>query len=320
MPVNPKTHLESANRFLERMFPLLVITGLTLGVTLPGFFVELRSLVPWFFGTVTLAGALNLRVRELGSTLTTPRPFLFFFIVVRIFMPALAFALSSFIFRNNPDIVAGYVLLYAVPVAVTSFIWVTIFKGDAALALTLILLDTILAPIIVPGTVRLFLGTTIDLDMTGMALSLTQMIVIPTIVGVILNELSRGKIPAMISPVLNPFSKVMVLFVMAVNASIVAPQVRVDNPYLWVVIAVCVGFIVLVFIVARLVTFAGRFNREKQISFVFVSCMRNTVASLTLAIRYFPEAAALPAILGILLQQNAAAILGRVFFGRPRAD
>ena len=304
------------NRRLERVFPLLVSLGVVLGVLLPEVFAGLRPFVPWLFGTVTLVGALKLRVRELGRTLASPLPILLFFFIARIVMPLMVFGLSSLVFRNEPGIVAGYVLLYAVPTAVTGFIWVSIYKGDPALALTLIFLDTMLAPVVVPATVQFFLGTGIDLDMIGMAVSLILMVVIPTVAGVSLNETSRGKIPALITPYLSPLSKIFMLMVMAANASAVAPLVRLDNPRLWIIAATSLCFIALSFICARFGAIAGKFGRDKQISVLFASSLRNSAAAMTLAIRYFPEVAALPAVLGIMFQHNTAAVMGRIFFGK----
>jgi len=321
MPTNECADISlRINRFLERIFPLLVSLGVILGVVLPWVFIGLRPYVPWLFGTVTLVGALKLRVRELGKTVSSPFPILLFFLFARVFLPLIVFALSSLIFRNNPDIVAGYVLLYSIPAAVTSFIWVTIFKGDHALALTLILLDTLLAPVVVPGTVRFFLGAGINLDMMGMAVSLILMVVIPTVIGVTLNEASRGKIPAVVTPYIAPFSKIAMFLVIAANVAAVSHQVRFDNPWVWLISAVCVGFIVLSFICSRFTTLAVKFNREKQVSFLFTSCLRNSAAAMTLAIRYFPEYAALPAVLGVLFQQNSAAVMGRAFFGKTGRD
>ena len=273
-------------------------------------------MVPWLFATVTLLSALKLRVRDLGTTISSPLPIFLFLFVVRVFIPSTIFAISSLIFRDHPDIVAGYVLLYSIPAAITGFIWVTIFKGDAALALTLIILDTLLAPIVVPGTVRIFLGAGIDLNMTGMALSLIFMIVLPTIVGVALNEISHGKIPAIVSPYLAPLSKIVIFFVIASNVAAVAPRIRLDNPIIWLICATCFFFIAFCFCSARLATIAGKFDREKQVSFLYTSSLKNSIAAMTLAIRYFPEYAALPAVLGVIFQQNTAAVMGRIFFGK----
>ena len=313
-----KAFLEAVNRVLERKFPLFVMLGVALGVASPEFFGQLRPMVPWLFGAVTLVGALKLRTKELGAVVSSPLPILLFFLVARFIMPLIVFTFSTLIFRDSPDIVAGYVLIFAVPVAVTSIIWVTILKGDAALALSLILLDTLLAPVTVPAMMQIFLGGAINLEMTSIITSLIFMVVIPTCLGVVLNETSRGKIPALTYLYLAPLSKVCMILVLAANTSSVAHQIRLDNPLMWKIGGVSFVLLSLSFVFAKLVSAAGRIKPEKQISIFFISSMRNSAAAMTLATRYFPEAAILPAVLGIILQHNTAALMGRIIFGRNR--
>jgi predicted Na+-dependent transporter len=76
-----------------------------------------------------------------------------------------------------------------------------IFRGDGALTLAIILLDTILAPFVVPFTTKVLLGTTVVFDSSGMAFSLIAMVVVPTVIGVALNELSKGSVPKMVGSV-----------------------------------------------------------------------------------------------------------------------
>ena len=308
--------LTRINQFLERAIPLLTPMGVVMGVTLPWVFLGLRPFIPWIFGTITLAGALKLRVRELGKAVAAPHILFLFFISTRVFFPLMIFLLSSLIFKNDPDTVSGYVLMYSVPTAVTSFLWVSIFRGDLALALGLILLDTLMAPIVVPGTIRLLLGTSINLDTTGMTISLICMVLIPTIVGVALNDLSQGKIPVLIKPCLDPLSKVCMVLLVCVNSAAVAPQIKPDNPRLWIIIAVCISFSVLIFTCAKLICLAGKIRQEKQTAFFFAAGLRNTGTAMTLGIEFFPGPAALPAVLGILFQQTLAVIMGRIFIGK----
>ena len=316
---SPKGPVETANRinrFLEKIMPLLTPLGVIMGVTLPWVFHGLRPFVTLLFAVMTLAGALKLRARELGKAVSTPFPLLFFFFTAHVLMPLVVRTVSSLIFRNDPDTISGYVLLYSAPTAVTAFIWISIFKGDPALSLTLILLDTILAPLVVPGTVRLLLGTSISLDMMGMAISLIYMVVIPTIVGVVLNEVSRGKIPARVSPYLTPFSKLCMVLVVSANSSAVASQIHPETPRFWIIVAACIGFSALSFICGRLAGLAGKFGKDKQITLLFASGLRNTSAAMTLGIEFFPGPAALPTVLGIMFQQTIAAFMGRLLLGK----
>ncbi|MDR1248879.1 MAG: bile acid:sodium symporter family protein [Treponema sp.] len=307
----PAQIASAANRMLERMMPLLTPLGVGLGIVFSSFFLTLRPLIPWFFGAMTLSGALKLKVRELVLTASRPLPIVLFFLSAHVLMPLTVMLVSSLVFNGNADIVSGYVLLYAVPTAVTGFIWTTVFRGDPALSLALILLDTLLAPVVVPATMRILLGAKVALDMTGIALSLVLMVVVPTIIGVALNELSRGSVPRAAGPYLNPFSKLCIVLVISANAAAVAPEIHPENPRVWLVGAMCIIFSTLGFVCGKIIGLLGKANRARQATLIFSVGLHNTSAAMTLGIEFFPGPAALPAVLGIIFQQTIAALMGR---------
>ena len=300
------------NKRLERLMPLLAPLGVVLGGFLSAVFIHLRPFVPWLFGLLTLAGALKLRIAEFGSTIRRPLPILAFFTSSHILMPLCAFFSASVFFGDHPDPVAGYVLLYSGPPAVSGFIWVAIFRGDKALCLTLILLATMLSPLIIPGTVYILLGARVAINMGSIAVSLILMVVIPTIAGVTLNEASRSKVPALICPYLDPISKVCFVLVIAANTSLVATKIRFDDSGIWIIAALCILLSATGFLLSRLTAAAVRCNHEKSVTLLFSGGMRNISAVTTIAVSFFPEAAALPALLGILFQQGIAAIMGKL--------
>ena len=304
---------DAINKHLERLMPVLTPAGIILGFLLPGTFIHLRPYVPWLFGIITLAGALKLRVGEFGSTLRSPLPIAAFFISTHVLMPLGAMFASSCLFGNSPDTVAGFVLLFSGPAGVSSFIWVTMFRGDKALCLSLILLDTVLAPLVVPGTISLLMGANVTMDMTGIALSLIMMIVVPTIIGITLNETSRGSIPHVICPYLNPVSKICLTLVVAANASPVARIIHISDPMVWQIATACVVLSTIGFVLSKLTAITIRCNREKNVSLFFTGGLRNISAVSTIAVTFFPEAAALPALLGIVFQQTLSAIMGNLF-------
>jgi len=67
----------------------------------------------------------------------------------------------------------------------------------------------------------------------------------------------------------------------------------------------------------RLLGFAPALRGAKARTLVFSVGLCNISAAATLAIAYFPEAAALPAILGMIFQQSLAAVFGRLLLGKP---
>jgi len=306
------------NKLLERFMPLLVPIGITLGYLLPDVFIQLRPFVPWLFGLLTLAGALKMRIAEFGSTIREPLPILAFFAASHIIMPLFVLFVATIFFGNDPDIITGYVLLFSGPTAITGFIWVTIFRGDKALSLTLVLLATLLSPLLMPGTVHVLVGAKVAMDTSSIAVSLLLMVVIPTIVGVTANETSRGKIPAIVCPYLEPISKICVILVIAANVSPLVSRVQLNDIRILGIAALCVLLSVTGYLLGKLVAIVVRCNPEKSVSLCFAGGMRNLTAVTTIAVSFFPEATALPAFLGILLQQSIAVLMGKLLTRKSR--
>jgi predicted Na+-dependent transporter len=307
------------NAVLERLMPALTPAGVALGFLFSSRFVQLRPAVPWLFGAMTLSGALRLRLRDLGGAVANPKPILAFFVSAHVLMPLLAWAAGRLLFPV--EVGAGFVLLFSTPTAVAGFIWATIFGGDAALTLSLILLDTLLAPLVVPATTALLLGRGVAIDASGLALSLVGMVVVPTLLGVGLNEGSRGAVPAAVGPFLAPAAKFCLILVIAANAAAVAPRVDFSEALVWSVAAgglllASAGFL-LGRAAAALAGGSGAGGAARRSSLTFGVGLRNISAAATLAIAYFPAAAALPAILGMIFQQTLAAVLGRLLLGPP---
>jgi tagaturonate reductase len=315
----PAEIADAINKKLERLMPVLTPLGIVSGFLLSGVFIHIRPYVTLLFSVITLSGALKLRAGEFGRTLRSPLPILLAFVSIHALMPLIALAAASLFFRGDTDTVAGFVLLYSGPTAVSGFIWVTMFGGDPALCLTLILIDSILTPLVTPGTLRLLMGTGVTINMTGIAVSLILMVVLPTIAGVALNEISRGKIPSRVCPYLNPLSKILLTGIIAANTSPVAPQVRLEDPKVWGIAALCVLLAVLSYIVSKLTGGVGKVSPEKKITLFFSGGLRNISAVTTIAVQFFTEATALPALLGIVFQQTIAAIMGRVLLGSRKS-
>ena len=303
--------MHSANNLLGRMMPLTTPFAVGLGLFFPDVFRNLRPFVPWLFAMMTFSGALKLKATELGDAVKRPIPILLFLFTSHVLMPCLAMV-SCFPVLSNPDIMTGFVLLFAGPTAVSGFIWVSIFKGDKALGLTLILLDTMLAPLIVPATIYILMGSEIAMDMSGIAISLLFMIVIPTIIGVTINETSKGKIPAAICPGFDPVSKICLMLVVAANTSVIARNVTFNDPLVWKAALICIVLTVSGFFLARLNGIIGKCDGEKSASLIIAGGLRNNSAVMTIAVTFFPELTVLPTLVSIIFQQMIMAVLGRV--------
>ena len=310
------------NRYFERFMPVLTPSGVIIGLLFSSIFITLRPMVTWLFAFLTFVNGMGVSIKDFGTVVRRPKPILLFMLLSYIAIPGIAAIASYAFFSESPSIILGFVLLYSIPTAVAACVWSGMYDGNGALSLTLLIIGTLLAPISTPLTVKLLGAGDIAIDTNGMMLSLLEMVVIPSVIGMAVNFLSKGKCTKHVSPSLKPFTKIALLFVIVINTSQIASYI-IDNasidylsPFAMALIFTILGF-GLSYAVSRLF----HLTREDSVSVVFASGMRNISAAMVIAISFFPPEAVIPVISGIVFQQSAAAISSHFLFGiRPKND
>lgn len=303
--------LEKLNFILQRWMPVLTPISLIIGVLLEQVGQHLLFLVAWLFALMTLISSLGMKFRDVKVFIQYPKTILFTIAFLHILMPLWAYLLSNLIFDDHL-LTIGFVLSVAVPTGVTSIIWVTITKGNLPLALSIVLIDTLLAPIIMPLLIHIVAGQAIDIDTHALIFDLIWMIVLPSLLGVILNEITHGKIQRKYGPSLAPVSKLCLFAVVMINSSAIAP-------YLKSITWELVGVIVLVLIVASsgyiIALVIGCYIWKEdgiRITFLFNAGMRNISLGVVIATTYFPSKVAMPVVFGMLFQQVLASCFNKI--------
>jgi tagaturonate reductase len=301
------------NAVLDTFMPLITPLGVAAGFIFAGSLLPLKPLVTYFFAYVTLMGALGLNAGDFKKALSRPLPLAAIFLCAHVLVPGVTALAARLCFPGKPDILSGYVLLMAIPTAVAGYIWTSIYHGDEAVTLTMILIDTLLAPVVTPLTVRIFANSALRIDTTGMIISLLLMVVIPSVAGVTANQISHNRMRVFVTPIGKPFSKIALFAVIAVNTAQVADKVSFSFTLL-PIFALNAALAFLGFLSGALIAKLLRADRRIQVSMTFACGMRNISAALVLAINFFPPESALPVVIGIVLQQTLAAFSGWVFF------
>ncbi|CAN7261678.1 bile acid:sodium symporter family protein [Paenibacillus sp. LjRoot56] len=302
--------LPQLNRQLEKILPLItpisVLIGVLLGSHLSGF----TYLSPWLFAFMTFSGSIASSFKEFIKVVVQPLPLLTTLFILHVGMPLIALGLGHAVYSHEPLTITGLILAAAIPTGITSFVWVAIYRGNIVLTLSIILMDTILSPFVVPYTLSVLVGTKVQLDTFAMMKGLFFMIVVPSLIGMLLNQWTRGKIKEQWGGRLGPFSKIFMGVVVAINSSVIAPYLRDFNAKLlglagFVLIVASLGYMI-GWLVARLF----RWEQDVVVALTFNSGMRNISAGAVLAVAYFPPPVAIPVVLGMLFQQSLASLFG----------
>lgn len=304
--------MNSFNRFAGKWMPVLVVLCLCVGILFCGPIGRLTFLVPWLFAFMTFSGALNSSFRQILDIARHPLPLLASLLILHAAMPLLALGLGRLLFAASPYFITGMVLEFVVPSAVASFMWCTIAHGNASLTLSILLIDTLAAPFLLPVSLRLLVGADVAIDVWGMMRDLIWMIAVPALISMLMNQFSGGRAGKKLSPVLAPYGKITLILIIMINSTRIASFVLHMTPVLFGVAASILALAVLGYAVGWL---AGLLLRQKRdvIASMSLGCgMRNISAGAVIAAAYFPPAVMFPVMIGTLFQQVLASVVTKL--------
>ncbi|MGJ7920052.1 bile acid:sodium symporter family protein [Neobacillus sp. LXY-4] len=304
--------LVTINRVLERMMPFITPTSVIIGVLFSDVLKSEEYLVPWIFAFMTFIGSLGSNFRSLKDVVTHPMRMITALLILHILMPLWALLLGHVTFSGDVHTITGIVIAAIIPTGITSFIWVAIYRGNSALALTIILVDTFLSPFIVPYFVSLLAGEKVVIDVIGMMKGLIGMVVLPSLIGMVLNELTKGKIKKTLGIPLSPFSKVGLSAVVMINGAVVAPYLININFKLLMIAVLSLTVSASGYIFSIAIGRILKWRREDVTTLMFTGGMRNISVGAVLAVAYFEPAVAVPVVIGMLFQQVLASIFGHL--------
>lgn len=174
---------------IGKYFGIIAIAFLILGFAAPQGFTWVTgkvcgvSVLSCLLGVVMFGMGTTLSVKDFVLVLKRPKD-VFMGAAAQFFvMPFLAFVLSR-IFRLDPALTAGVILVGTCPGGTSSNVITYMSKGDVALSVTMTSVSTVLSPILTPAITYLLIGTKIAFDPVGMFLSIVQIVIVPICLGV----------------------------------------------------------------------------------------------------------------------------------------
>ncbi len=304
------------NKLVEKWMPLVTPLCLLTGVLFPDQLSHILFLVPYVFAFMTFCGSLSSQFRDVKHVFQNPLPLIATLFIVHFVVPFLACAVGRLFFSQYPYLITGMVLEFVVPSAVVSFMWVSIYHGSGPFTLSVILIDTLLAPFLVPLSLHLFVGSNVQVDSWGMMKELLLMVAIPALLAMTLNQITGGKMKQTLSPRLAPFGKIALIIVVCVNSSKVSPFIKHMTPLLFAVMGIMLLIAASGYCFGWLGALVLKQKRDLIISMTFNSGMRNISAGAVIAAAYFPAEVMFPVMIGTLFQQILAAIFAQFIMMR----
>lgn len=169
------------------------ITLIVVAVTIVALFVP--SSFSWIgtaaiapmLGVVMFGMGLTLKPSDFKPVLMHPKEMLIGELAQFIIMPLVAWLLCRLL-NLPPELALGVILVGCCPGGTASNVICYLAKGDVALSVAMTGVSTLLAPFVTPVLVLLLAGETVDVDVLGMFISIVQVVILPIVVGLVVNH------------------------------------------------------------------------------------------------------------------------------------
>jgi predicted Na+-dependent transporter len=237
------------------------------------------------------------------------------FVAAHLILPLLAWHGGSLLFGGPTPFVIGLFLFAIIPLGVSSILWVGLSKGQVPLVLGLVIIDSLLSPIVVPTAITLLVDKQVNIALWDMMKDLIFILVMPTILGVVWQSLSKGKANVQIGQRLAPWSKLSFVAVLIINAASIRPYMAVLQGNLLVLVIASLSLIIIGYVAGSIPTWLSSKHAWNH-TLPYALGMRNISLGLVIALHYFDPLVAVPIVLTILLQQPVASIYYAIYKSR----
>ncbi|XP_030474033.1 sodium/pyruvate cotransporter BASS2, chloroplastic [Syzygium oleosum] len=173
---------------LTTLFPVWVILGTIVGIYKPAAVTWLETdLFTVGLGFLMLSMGLTLTFEDFRRCLRNPWTVGVGFLAQYLIKPLLGFVIAMTLKLSAP-LATGLILVSCCPGGQASNVATYISKGNVALSVLMTTCSTIGAIVMTPLLTKLLAGQLVPVDAAGLAISTFQVVLVPTIVGVLANE------------------------------------------------------------------------------------------------------------------------------------
>ncbi|XP_060213721.1 sodium/pyruvate cotransporter BASS2, chloroplastic [Lycium barbarum] len=188
LPSSGMSQYEKIIETLTTLFPLWVILGTIIGIYKPSAVTWLQTdLFTLGLGFLMLSMGLTLTFEDFRRCLRNPWTVGVGFLAQYFIKPLLGFAIAM-VLKLSAPLATGLILVSCCPGGQASNVATYISKGNVALSVLMTTCSTVGAILMTPLLTKLLAGQLVPVDAAGLAISTFQVVLVPTIIGVLSNE------------------------------------------------------------------------------------------------------------------------------------
>ncbi|WP_273705383.1 bile acid:sodium symporter family protein [Leuconostoc mesenteroides] len=308
--------IKSLSKFLTKYFTFFVILVALLAIFIPGPGTTLATTKVGNLSAVSIL--LMIVLFGMGITLTpndfkrvarNPLQVILGTIAHYVIMPFIAFLLVH-LFGLTGAAAVGVILVGSAPSGTSSNVMSFLSGGDVALDVSIGLLSTLLAPVMIPTLLKLLAGKWVNVPFSSMFFSAFQIVVIPIVLGVIVHTIFKEHVQKVIEimPLISQVAILVIILavlsansktILAVSTLILVPVIILHN---------LLGYL-LGYGFSKLM----KMDTPQQKAITFEVGMQDSALASTLAISFFEPASAIAAVMFSVWHNISGSVLASLW-------
>ncbi|MEE0901638.1 MAG: bile acid:sodium symporter family protein [Methanobrevibacter sp.] len=301
---------------IEKYFFIIILVAVAISLVYPNSFKWVLSeynginILNLLLSVVLFTMGTTLKTDDFINVLKNPKAIGVGISAQYIVMPLIAFALAR-AFSLDTALTVGLILVGTVPGGTASDVITFLAKGDVALSVSLTAVSTVISPILTPLITLLLIGNRIHFNPTDMFISIVQIVIVPIILGLLLNYIFPDFCDKL-KHYLPTASSIVVCLIVAGVIGANKQAILTSSTIILIVIA-------LQYIIAMSLGFGighlAGMNRKEIVTVAIELAFQNSGLSTSLAKTHFPNLtqATVPGALYSVWQNFAGSILAYAF-------
>lgn len=288
--------LETVTHWLSKYFTLLVVAVALFSYFVPAVGLQIAPHTSVLLMIVLFGMGLSLNLDDFKRIGKNPIPVILGTVAHYVIMPGIAFLLVH-IFHLQGAAAVGVILVGSCPSGTSSNVMAFLAGGDVALDVSIGLLSTLLAPVMIPLLVSTLAGKYVDVPAGDMFFNTLKIVLIPVVLGVLLHTVFGKKVER-VNHVTPLISQVAILAIICAVFS--ANHAQFTNHESLLIIPVVMLHNLFGYFLGFLFAKVTHLNLRQQKAITFEVGMQDSALGATLAMKFFvPQAAIASTIFSI---------------------
>ena len=308
--------MKSIFKFIEKYFFIIILLAVAVSLVYPNSFKWVLSnynginILNLLLSIILFTMGTTLKVDDFVNVFKNPKEIAAGISAQYVIMPIIALALAR-LFSLDAALTVGLVLVGTVPGGTASDVITFISKGDVALSVSLTAVSTVISPILTPFITLLLIGNQIHFNPVDMFISIIEIVIIPIILGLILNY----RFPDFCDRLKDYLPTVSSIVICLIVAGVIGANKQAILTSSVVIIIVIILQYFLAMLLGFGVGYLAGMGKKQIVTVAIELAFQNSGLSTSLAKTHFPDLsqATVPGALYSVWQNFAGSILAYVF-------